>query len=76
MIDTQNGRALVQRNHRKVEDWDNRNFVRLSKKKCKFLHSWYRNSSIGTKWTLANQQPGWKGPQGCGELIEYCMVES
>lgn len=54
VIDTQNGRALVQRNHQKVEDWDNRNFVRLSKKKCKFLHSWQSNSSIGTKWILAN----------------------
>lgn len=38
VIDTQNGRALVQRNLHKDEDWDNRNSMGLSKKKYKILH--------------------------------------
>lgn len=75
VIDTQNSRALVQRNLQKVEGWDNRSFMSLSKKKCKFLHSGQSNSSSGTKWQLSKQQPGWKGPQGYGELVEPCMVE-
>lgn len=74
VIDTQNGTALVQRNLQKVEGWDNRSFMSLSKKKCKFLHSGQSNSRSGTKWQLAKQQPGWNGPQGYGDWLRHVWL--